>query len=354
MDRGTDYSSASAEAFEGYAVSIGYVQVLFDYMRQRGFAPERICEPARLEELRAADSNTRCAINEWHGLMAAAESLMGDADLALTLAEHCRPWHLGLVGFMAMTSGTLRDVSKVLLRYHHLVNDVESVEASLSDGRFVLEVQQMTSLKSARISMVTLGSWAWLARWLTGRSDLVFDADFDIPQPGRPDFFHRVFGGEVRFNRPQCALRGSTAYGDLRVLQQEPMVNRILQVQAARQSDLTRKKGSGSLLAQLERQLIANLGRGDVSLVAVASEMRISPRTLQSRIDEAGSSFRSILQRVRKYQAINYLGDSRLSLVEIASMLGFANQTSFQHAFKRWTGQSPGEFRRPKSGSSGS
>jgi AraC-like DNA-binding protein len=58
-----------------------------------------------------------------------------------------------------------------------------------------------------------------------------------------------------------------------------------------------------------------------------------------------------VVERVRKNLALKYLNDSRLSLLDIALMLGFTNQTSFHHAFKRWTGQSPGEFRRALSGS---
>ena len=72
----------------------------------------------------------------------------------------------------------------------------------------------------------------------------------------------------------------------------------------------------------------------------------MSPRTLQNRLEASGMSFRSVVDRVRQSEAESYLRESRLPLIDIALALGFANQTSFQHAFKRWTGKSPGEFRR--------
>jgi AraC-like DNA-binding protein len=349
MNRPMAFNTSSTNAYEGYAVSIGYVRVLFDYMAQQGFSPDQVCAPLRVNEFRVADSNARCPLNEWHDLMGAAEVLMGDAHLALTLSEHIKPWHAGLVGFMAMTSGTLRDVGKVLAHYHHFLNDVESVEVGLRGNCFVLAVPQLTSLNSQRISMITLGSWAWHARWLTGRHDLVFDADFAFPKPGRLDTFERVFGGALRFNQPHSALAGALPYLDLRVIQQEPTINRILLQQAERQKDQL-AESAGSFLAKLERLLSTHLGHSEVSLSALAAEMQISPRTLQNRLEDTGLSFRTVVERVRKNQAINYLNDSRLSLMQIALMLGFANQTSFHHAFKRWTGQSPGEFRRFTSG----
>lgn len=347
MDRRTENPSFYTQAYEDYAVVVGYVQVLFEYMRHRGYEPTLICSEERLKQLQTADSTTRVPINEWHQLMSGAESYLGDANLALTISEHCKPWFFGLFGFMAMTSSTLCDVSKVINKYHHLVNDIELVDAGIEGHRFFIAANQMTTLKSTRISMSTLGSWAFLARWLTGRSDLAFDVDFDFPQPGRPEPFYSLFKGQVRFNQPRSVLYGESSYLDLRVLQQDPMIHRILQEQAARQLAQAQNKGSGSFIAQLEQKIIANLANGEISLVSVAAEMHVSPRTLQNRIEEAGSSFRGILQRVRKYKAINYLNESQLSLSQIALTLGFTNQTSFQHAFKRWTGQSPGDFRNP-------
>lgn len=339
------FHHTAAGAYDGYAVSIGYVRVLFDYMQQKGFDPQRICAPLRWQELQAADAALRCPLNEWHGLMGAAEALMSDPHLALTLSEYLKPWHTGLVGFMAMTSSSLRDVGEVLKRYHHLLNDIEAVDASLAGDQFVLGVRQLTALKSSRISLLTLGSWAWHARWLTGRADLVFDAHFAFAEPRRLELFHRVFGGALRFNQPNSAMLGDQSYLALRVIQQEPTINRILHQQAAAQID-QRADSAGNFLARLERLLASHLGQGEVSLSVLAAEMQISPRTLQSRLEDSGLSFRSVVERVRKHQAIQYLNDSRLSLMQIALMLGFSNQTSFHHAFKRWTGQSPGEFRR--------
>ena len=76
-----------------------------------------------------------------------------------------------------MTSGTLRDVGSVVVRFHHLLNDVETVGLTREDQHFVLEVRQMTTARSTRLTLLTLGSWVWYARWLTGRDDMRFHID---------------------------------------------------------------------------------------------------------------------------------------------------------------------------------
>lgn len=331
--------------YDGYTVSIGYVRALLEYAEQCGHAAEEICAPQQLPEIREAPSSARFPVSEWHALMTTAESLLEDPCLALTMAEHLKPWNIGLVGFMTMTSSTLQEVGKVSCRYHHLLNDLESVQGELRGEQFALSIQQVTPLIDPRITLLTIGAWAWQARMLTGKSNLVFDVNFVFSSPGREDQFTRVFGGTTRFKQSENALLGSSSYLNLPVIQQEPSLNRILHQQAEHQVG-QHAMSSGSFLARLENLLALQMGEKEVSLVAMADALDMAPRTLQNRLEGVGLTFRDVVDRVRKNLALKYLNDSRLSLFQIALMLGFANQSSFHHAFKRWTGQPPGEFRR--------
>ena len=71
----------------------------------------------------------------------------------------------------------------------------------------------------------------------------------------------------------------------------------------------------------------------------------MTTRTLQLKLKEEGTSFRKLQDEVRKELAIGYLKDGNDSICEIALLLGFSDQSAFQHAFKRWTGKTPGEYR---------
>lgn len=336
---------SAGDVSDGYTVSIGYVRALFDFLQLEGVQPQSICSAERLRQWMSLDTNARFGVREWHALMAAAEQHLQDPLLALTMAAHMKPRHAGLLGFMAMTSGNLRDVGSVVVRFHHLLNDVETVQTYQEGQQFVLEIRQLMNSESSRLTLLTLGSWVWYARWLTGREDMRFDILLTQPEPAVVDQHWAFFGGTIRFGQSRNALLGDGVYLTYPVTQQEPLVNRILQQQAAEQMDKLAER-SGSFLNKVERLLKGHLDRGDVTLTSLAAELNMSPRTLQSRLEDSGLSFRAVVDRVRQTQAEAYLKDSRLPLIEIALMLGFANQTSFQHAFKRWTGKSPGEFRR--------
>jgi len=71
----------------------------------------------------------------------------------------------------------------------------------------------------------------------------------------------------------------------------------------------------------------------------------MSSRTLSRKLGEEGTSFAEILDQLRAALAKRYLDDETLPVSEIAWLLGYREVSSLTHAFKRWTGITPGEFR---------
>lgn len=79
-------------------------------------------------------------------------------------------------------------------------------------------------------------------------------------------------------------------------------------------------------------------------LPEVASALNISPRTLSRRLMKEGTSYRQIVENLRKRLALEYLSTSRLQQKEIAYLLGYAETANFYHAFQRWFGCTPSEY----------
>lgn len=83
-----------------------------------------------------------------------------------------------------------------------------------------------------------------------------------------------------------------------------------------------------------------------VSAEGVARMLHVSVRTLQRQLAVSGTTFREVADIVRRRLAEAYLSDPAVSIAEVAFLLGFSDQTSFNRAFRRWTGQAPGRWRR--------
>ncbi|WOJ97363.1 AraC family transcriptional regulator ligand-binding domain-containing protein [Congregibacter brevis] len=99
-------------------------------------------------------------------------------------------------------------------------------------------------------------------------------------------------------------------------------------------------------LEQQVRSVIANvLSEGVPTLSLVASELGVGARTLQRRLTEHGHSFQGVVDLARKDLAQRLLRETSYSLAEVAFLTGFAEQSGFTRAFKRWAGQTPRSYR---------
>ncbi len=94
------------------------------------------------------------------------------------------------------------------------------------------------------------------------------------------------------------------------------------------------------------KQLITTLlNSGQPKIDAVAQELGMSSRTLTRRLAEDGLTYKGLLDEVRRKLALQYSNDRRISVKNVAYLLGYSEVPAFYHAFRRWTGSSPVQHR---------
>ena len=99
------------------------------------------------------------------------------------------------------------------------------------------------------------------------------------------------------------------------------------------------------LRTRLHEALRKALVGGSPSLDEVASSLGMSARSLQRRLSESGTTFRTEIDAVRNHTAQLLLQDPKLALSEVAWLLGFSDPRAFTRAFRRWHGVTPSAFR---------
>ncbi len=92
--------------------------------------------------------------------------------------------------------------------------------------------------------------------------------------------------------------------------------------------------------------LVGRIGHSSLSANDIASDLNVSKRTLQRRLQQQGLSFTELRDRVRLNYVLPLLTANEISIDRLSSMLDFSDRTSFTLAFKRWTGLSPNAFRK--------
>lgn len=111
------------------------------------------------------------------------------------------------------------------------------------------------------------------------------------------------------------------------------------------EEQLREHKEEDSFVALVRRAIQDRLTGQRPSMDVISEALHMSPRTLQRRLQETGSSFQRVLDEARRSMARYYLSNSVLELNEAAYLLGFEDPNSFGRAFRNWEGMPPSDWR---------
>lgn len=125
-----------------------------------------------------------------------------------------------------------------------------------------------------------------------------------------------------------------------------PSANRLLYKLLGGYLKKVKEEARGSVAERVEDYVRGALHSGNCSIERCAQKLNVSVRTLQASLSKHGLRFSDILEHQRIELAQGYLRAAQLSLDDVAANLGYAEQSSFGRAFKRWTGMTPKHYRR--------
>lgn len=183
-----------------------------------------------------------------------------------------------------------------------------------------------------------------VACWLVGRRIPIKRAQFSYAEPAHSAEYRLMYSTSISFQAPHTAIFFDAEYLALPIVQNERTVKEFLR--NAPENILLKYKNGSSLGAKIRRRLRQSLPGDLPEFEAVAEEMHLTPATMRRRLHEEGTFYQSIKDQLRRDLAIGYLSHSKRSAMDIGLELGFSERSAFHRAFKKWTGASPGEFRR--------
>lgn len=169
-------------------------------------------------------------------------------------------------------------------------------------------------------------------------------AHFRWSGPPAPVTFETFFGGPVSFGASEDALILSHNVLDLPLPEGTPELAEHFENYAA--ALVQRIQPQASLVDSVRYALAEGLLNGQTSENEIACQLAMTSRTLHRHLADAGTSFRELLTNLRQQRAQSLLQDSRISIAEVAYLVGYAEPSSFYRAFRRWTGLTPIEWRK--------
>jgi AraC-like DNA-binding protein len=330
-------------------LSVGFVHSLADAVRSHGLDPQALLDQYGLDPARLAEAGARLSIPRYMRLGHAAIQLTGDPALGLRMGQLSRLSQAGLAGVTAAQAPTVREAARCLIRFEALYGSNYRGQSSFHEDTHGAWLRFYSISPYNAYNRFVVDSI--IAGWLQQLSSLSpeplhaerIDIEFDAPD------YRERYGAlgdcPIHFGAEHNQLRLSQASLTLRNAQHCPSTWRLLIKLCERELEqLTRTRSLRERITQLLGPLL-NGGR-EPDLEEVAARLKLPTWTLRRKLAEEGTQFRAILNDTRRDLAMTYIRDTELAFGEIAYLLGFASAEAFQRAFKRWSGQTPGEFRR--------
>jgi AraC-like DNA-binding protein len=278
----------------------------------------------------------------WHAAVAAT----GDDCFGLAVGRRVRITTFHAIGFSWLASRNLQEALQRLQRYYRLLSTnpvrlaLEPLGSEQTRFSFSDEEADIHSA-AATVDAFSLAVLK-LCRSARGTDMQALQVCLRHPDHGRAGEYVEAFGAPVVFDAEHDALVFDRA--DLIV----PLPGENAEL--AHANDQVAERYLATLeperVATAVRQLLIDmLPSGQASQQAVAKRLNKSLSTLQRQLQAEGMSFQKLRDETRQRLAEAYVRENRLSLAEVAYLLGFSDQSNFSRAFRRWTGYSPREFR---------
>lgn len=299
---------------------------------------------AGLDPAALADREARCPVAATDRLWALAVRATGDPAFGLAVARHTDHKTFHALGYAIDASATLGDAFERLRRYLAVVTEGFTLHTARDAQRFTcrIELPQGIATRPAEAVDAFALVIVRLCRTLRGRDYRPLAVRLQRAAPADPGPFLRAFRVPVQFGASDNAIALDPDTLELPVEGANPELARASDALAARYLE---RRDEVDVVTRVRHALAVQLPAGEPAQARIAAALKLSPRSLQRRLAEAGTRYSTLLDATRRELALQHLREARHNLGEIAYLLGYTDASSFTHAFRRWTGVPPSQYR---------
>jgi|SRR5690554_418108 len=280
-------------------------------------------------------------------LLSSAFAQADDPWFGLTVGRDSAYGNLDLLGNLMATSNTLGEALRCLLEFKNLLVPYLTFELIPSEQHCVLAVSSDERLQFTRTrthNELVVATMVAIGRSLTGGGLGVRTIRFRHAAPTDLSLYQQFFAVPLTFEHSRNELELELSALQVELATAYPKYHQRLRRLAEQQ--LARLSRASGLTAQVLELLQQRLGQPNAGIEAIAGSLNMTARTLQRRLTNEQVRFVDLRDRVRHQRACELLSQPSFSFAMIAEQLGFADVANFYHAFRRWEGCAPGEYRK--------
>jgi AraC-like DNA-binding protein len=329
-------------AVEGVRTTLGtWVKVICRGLEAAGCDSAALLADAGFDLKSLDGPNARCPLTQTERLWRLAVTATGDPAFGIKVASHIKQTTFHALGYGLSASSTLKEAFERVQRYCHVASDAIEYEFSRSGGEYHFVIEPAPNVADESVDAL-VAAYLRMCRSLIGHDYSPLRVEFRRERPDSIEDFQRLLRAPLQFGAARTRLVFDVDAIERPLDGGNPELARHSD-EIARQylSELER----GNIQWRVREVLTQRLAQGEPSQEDVADLLNMSARTLQRKLAEGGITYKEILDETRRALALAYLSAPRHSVSEVTYLLGFSAGSSFTRAFRRWTGQSPSDWR---------
>lgn len=325
-----------------------YLDNLLDYLEAQGVSQSRLHGLMRLDPREHVSEQGRFPLRLFEMLLDAGSQLLNDYYFGVHAGAHCssQPW--GMVNYLGMSASSNREAVNAVVNYSRLLIDHGDVEldegcGAREDTARLTWVVPPRQIPSRQVVEFFFTNWyrvnkPLLDRWCSKR-----EIHFTHEAPADSGEIERIIAAPVHYGSLSNAVEFDRHFLDRPTKFPHQAIHASLE--KAAQAELSYLQFEDRIIRDVKDCIMRQLPHGVPKLEDVAATLKLTPRTLQRRLNNTDTNFKYMVDDARKECSIRLISDTGLGLPDISAELGFSDQSAFQKAFKRWYGQAPGRYR---------
>lgn len=317
---------------------------LIGWLRENGLAFRLYLKEAGIPEDALEDPDYKILPSQELAFYTAACRELDQDDLGLVIGPRYHISTYGMLGLAAMTAPTLYECYQRF--FDHIVMTWTYFRFIMYEHgeHGVLEMEALRDLGDAYGFMRDrdISAAYCIAGEALGERLPLIRVELRERNSGYIAAYEKLFRCNIELGAKRDAIVFEKAWLDKPLHRADPATSKVFASQCEQISKILRNEFS---LTEHIRSLVLNLDEAPKSLEEIADALHSSPRTIQRKLSAAGTSYTELVDDVRTNTAIEYLRATDLSIEEIGFKVGYADTSSFSHAFKRSTGTTPSAYR---------
>ena len=331
-------------------IPIIYVQVALQIAQERGLDSNKLISTIGLTPQQLEDVQTLVTpfMHAW--LLTLIIEQTGNHGLGFEIGLRLSPTVHGQLGQAMLCCATLKDALDIASQFWHLRERLIHFQFNEHHDVGVVhlhtELVYPDPLRSLHFDCM-LAMFYRITQILTCSMTPIGEIWLDYPEP---DYFDSSSAQQfqqqlpiLRYNMPSCQYRLPLELMSLPLLMANPEALRHAIAQCEREQNLMPQQRGQFLKTVTER--LQRQENGYASPEQIANDLHLSLRTFRRRLQQEGSSYQTLLEEIKKRDALQLLEDNRLAIQQISSLLGYGNPANFSRTFRQWTGKTPSEYR---------